>query len=413
MNKIIIKWNDGKWKENLTKKLENPNLSHQEKAYYNRIIRVLEMPNLCEKIWNPIQIILENILLAPFFQGFAHIEIPEIVSEWETFDIFNFDENHIARRPSDSYFLEKSEIKKDSILLRPHTSVMWYYYLVEGKAKEILEKEGEVKALSRGKVYRVDEFDKMHHECFHQIDWLRIVAKEKEIIDQNTLKEILKNTIQALFWENTKFRFNQDTFPYTTDSLEVEVEYKWKWIEVTGAGIVHPSVLEKLGIDSKKYNGWAFGFWIERLAMALKQIPDIRIFWSDDKRILSQWGNLEPYKNISNFPPIYKDISFFTTKDKFIQDEPESRKSGKIELINESDSFDIAGIAREIWGWLIEEVRVIDVFENDKKFWNDKKSVCVKITFRSLEKTLTNDEINITYFQIREKLEKELWYELR
>ncbi len=407
MNKIIIKWNDEKWKETLKKKLENPNLSNQEKAYYNRIVRVLKMPNLCEKPWNPIQIILENILLAPFFQGFAHIEIPEIVSEWETFDVFNFDENHIARRPSDSYFLEKSEIKKDSILLRPHTSVMWYYYLVQGKAKKILEKEEEVKALSWGKVYRVDEFDKMHHECFHQIDWLRIVAKEREIINQNTLKEILKNTIQALFWENTKFRFNQDTFPYTTDSLEVEVEYKWKWIEVTGAGIVHPSVLEKLGIDSEKYNWWAFGFWIERLAMALKQIPDIRIFWSEDKRILSQWGNLDPYKNISNFPPIYKDISFFTTKDKFIQDEPESRKSGKIELINESDSFDIAWIAREVWGLLIEEIRIIDIFEDDKK------SICIRITFRSLEKTLTNDEINIAYFQIREKLEKELWYELR
>ena len=82
--------------------------------------------------------------------------------------------------------------------------------------------------------------------------------------------------------------------------------------------------------------------------MALKQIPDIRIFWSEDKRILSQWGNLEPYKNISNFPPIYKDISFFTTKERFLQDEPESKKSGKIELINESDSFDIAGIAREV-----------------------------------------------------------------
>jgi phenylalanyl-tRNA synthetase alpha chain len=69
--------------------------------------------------------------------------------------------------------------------------------------------------------------------------------------------------------------------------------------------------------------------------MVLKQIPDIRIFWSEDKRILSQWGNLDPYKDISNFPPVYKDISFLSTKDRFIQDEAESKKSGKIELINE------------------------------------------------------------------------------
>lgn len=135
----------------------------------------------------------------------------------------------------------------------------------------------------------MDELDKTHHECFHQIDGLRIVAKDREIIDQNTLKDVLSATIKALFGESVQYRFHADQFPYTLDSLEVEVEYEGQWIEVLGAGIVHPSVLEKLGIDPEKYNGWAFGFGIERLAMPLKKVPDIRIFWSHDPRITAQW----------------------------------------------------------------------------------------------------------------------------
>ena len=113
---------------------------------------------------------------------------------------------------------------------------------------------------------------------------------------------------------------------------------------------MHPDVLDKLGIDSSKYNGWAFGFGIERLVMALKKIPDIRIFRSEDKRITSQWGHLGTYKEVSNFPPVYKDISFLTNKDKFVKDIIESEKSGELELINEADSFDLAGIARDVSG---------------------------------------------------------------
>lgn len=413
MTKITITWDDQKWIDKIKDKIQKESISEKEMAYYNRILRILNMPNLCEVEWNPVNMVVQSIITAPFFQTFDHINSPQIVSEWETFDLFNFPEDHIVRRPSDSYFLNKSEIKKESMLLRPHTSVMRYYYLIEAKARGILEKEGEVKALSWGKTYRVDELDKSHHECFHQIDWLRIVAKDKEIINQDTLKEVLSNTIKALFGEGVNLRFNKDQFPYTTDSLEVEVEYDGKWIEVLGAWIVHPTVFEKLWIDATKYNWRAFGFGIERLAMALKKIPDIRIFWSQDKRITSQRWNFAPYKEVSVFPPVYKDISFFVSKEKFIKDEEEMKKSGKIELVNESDSFEIAGIVRDVAEWLIESVWVIDIFENDKLFGPDAKSVCIRITFRSLERTLTNEEINKIYFEIRIKLEKELWYILR
>lgn len=410
---IAINWRDPERLKFVMDKLNDESISPREKTYYNRILRVMAMPDLSKQAGHPIKIVIDKILNAPFFKEFDYIQSPQFVSEWETFDLFNFPEDHVARRPSDSYFVQKSDVKKESVLLRPHTSVMRYYYLLEANAKKQLEETGEVKALSSGKVYRVDDLDKTHHECFHQIDGLRISAKDKEIIDQNTLKEVLSQTIKALFGENIKYRFNEDHFPYTTDSLETEVEFEWKWLEVLGAWVVHPTVLEKLWIDSSKYNWWAFGFWIDRLVMALKKVPDIRIFWSNDKRITSQWGNLEPYKQVSVFPPVYKDISFFTSKDKFVKNEEEMKKSWEIELLNEADSFDLAWIARDVSGGLIEEVKVIDIFENDAKFGPDRKSATVRITFRSLERTLTNDEINKAYFEIRDKLQNELWYELR
>lgn len=408
-------WTDNEYIKDIEIKLSNPGISEQERAYYSRILRVLAMENLTEQKGHPIQMIVEAITTALFFAGFSRVDTPEIVSEWETFDLFNFPEDHVARRPSDSYFLHKSSIKKESILLRPHTSVMWYYYLLDGGWLQTLEKEGEIKALSSGKVYRVDELDKSHHECFHQIDGLRIVAKDREIIDQNTLKDVLSATIKALFGEQVKYRFNVDSFPYTTDSLEVEVEYEWRWIEVLGAGVVHPSVLEKLGIDSTKYNGWAFGFGIERLAMPLKKVPDIRIFWSKDPRIMSQWGDFKPYKEVSNYPPVFKDISFIADKCAFMWDEKEMEKSGELELTRDTESnfFAITSAIRDVSGDLIEEVKITDMFEDDNKFSPDKKSITIRITFRSLERTLTNEEINVTYFKIREKMEGELEYVLR
>lgn len=397
----------------LEEKLKNSNLNATEKAYYNRILRVTSMPDLTQVKWNPVNMIVEKLTCSDYFKDFTIFSSPEVVKEFETFDLFYFPEDHVARRSSDSYFLQKTNNKDDNLLLRPHTTIMWYHYLVKWEWWEKLKKDGEIKLLSYWKTYRVDELDKNHHECFHQIDWLKISLKEKEIINQDTLKEVLSNTIKSIFGENVEFRFNVDTFPYTTDSLEVEVKNGEKWLEVLWAGVVKWEVLEKLWIDSTKYNWWAFGFGIERLAMALKKIPDIRIFWSDDKRILSQWGNLEtPYKEISQFPPVYKDISMIVEKSKFIIDEKEKNET-KLTRETESNFFAITWIIRDIWDPLIEEVKIIDNFENDKKFGIYKKSITIKIVFRAIDRTLTNEEINKIYFEIRDKLSKELGFELR
>ncbi len=407
--------NDQIWLEKLKNNINNWKISDKEKSYYKRILRVYNMEDLSKEDGHPVKMIIDKISNADFYNWFKCIESPHIVSEFETFDLFNFPEKHVARRPSDSYFINKSSDTKNSMLLRPHTSVMWYHYLLKQWWKEELDKNGEIKALSWWKVYRVDELDKTHHECFHQIDWLKITEKSKEIINQDTLKEVLSSTIKALFWENVEYRFNVDQFPYTIDSLEVEVMYNWKWLEVLWAWVVHPTVLEKLWLDSDKYNWWAFGFWIERLAMAIKWVPDIRIFWSNDSRIKKQWWNFTKYKEVSNYPPVYKDISFISSKNTFLRDLEEEKKSNELELTKEteSDLFALSWIIRDIAWNLIEEVKIIDIYENDTKFWKENKSITIKIVFRSIERTLTDEEINKIYFEIRDKLEKDLWYELR
>ncbi len=413
--KIVLSEKDKEYLVWIESKINNPDTSLKEKSYYKRIFNVLNMPDLSIQEGHPINMVLNKIVEAGFFKDFYHSKSPEIVREWETFDLFNFPKDHVARRPSDTYFLNKSDNPKESVLLRPHTSVMWYYYLIDQWWRDRLFQTWETEALSSGKVYRVDKLDKTHHECFYQIDGLKIVDKEKEILTQDTLKNVLIHTIEALYGKWIEYRFLEDKFPYTVDSLQAEVNYKWKWVEVLWAGIVHPTVLSKLWIDSDKYNWRAFWFWLDRLTMAFKWIPDIRIFWSTDKRITSQWGNLDQYKQISVFPPVYKDISMIVPKNMFLQDKDESEKSWAFELTNDSESnfFAINWTIKDI-GWdLIEEIKIMDLYQNDAKFWAGNESLSIRITFRSIERTLTNEEINKMYFEIRKKIERELSYGLR
>lgn len=407
-----MKHNDQQYLQELEEKIKTSNLDESQEAYYKRILRVCNMPDLTKVKWNPVNMIVDRVICSDYYKDFDIFFSPEVVKEFETFDLFYFPENHVARRPSDSYFLCKTQDRDKNLLLRPHTTVMWYHYL-KNEWLQKLKNNWEIKVLSYWKTYRVDELDKTHHECFHQIDGLKIALKEKEIINQDTLKDVLSHTIKALFWEKVEYRFNIDSFPYTTDSLEVEVKNWDKWLEVLWAWVVKWEVLEKLWIDSNLYNWWAFWFGIERLAMALKKIPDIRIFWSQDKRVLDQWWDLEaPYKEISQFPPVYKDISMIVPKESFIIDKNELEEI-KLTRETESNFFAITWIIRDIWDPLIEEVKIIDVFENDEKFGKNNKSITINIIFRSIERTLTNEEINTIYFQIRDKLEKNLWYELR
>jgi phenylalanyl-tRNA synthetase alpha chain len=159
-------------------------------------------------------------------------------------------------------------------------------------------------------------------------------------------------------------------------------------MEITGAGLVHQQVLLNFGLDPKIYNGWAFAFGIERLAMIKMEIPDIRIFWSPDPRIASQFKDINSkYKEVSKYPAIARDISFIIDKS-----------------INLNNYYELV---RDEADNLIEEVKLVDQYENDEKFGKEKKSYTFHIVYRSLEKTLTDEEVNKIHDKITEKTKQE------
>jgi len=173
----------------------------------------------------------------------------------------------------------------------------------------------------------------------------------------------------------------------------MDIKFNGNWLEVNGAGLVNPVVLEKFGLDPEVYNGWAFGFG-ERLVMIKMEIPDIRILWSNDERITSQFKDINSkFKEVSKFPATIRDISFIINKD--------------VSLNNYYE------IVRDYADNLIEEVKLLDEYENEEKFGKDKKSYTFRIVYRSSERTLTNEEINKIQTEIRTKTEKELGALLR
>ena len=147
-----------------------------------------------------------------------------------------------------------------------------------------------------GDVYRKDEVDRTHYPAFHQMEGVRIfdmdahlntkdVAKAKQIAEQD-LKEVLENLARHIFGD-VKMRWNGDYFPFTDPSFELEILYNNEWLEILGCGVIFDGVMKNAGRDVTKQCGWAFGLGLERWAMKLFEIDDIRLFWSKDPRFIS------------------------------------------------------------------------------------------------------------------------------
>ncbi len=386
------------WKDeiifNEIKEMISTITDEKEKARLMRLLRIYTMPNLSEIEWHPIKQIIDRITKASIYEWFDRVFAPEVVSIEQTFDNFNFPKDHVARKKSDTYYIQWDEWAKDSLILRPHISVMRDSYLKQPQVLEKLRTEWAVSALSRGKVYRVDDVDATHHQVFHQIDGLRIVEKAKHIITKDDLKNVLIENVKALFWNEITYQIRDDHFPYTENSMEIDVLYNGQWLEILGSGTVHPNVLQSLWLDPEKYNWRAFGIWVERIAMPVKNIPDIRIFWSEDSRITTQRGTLEKqYEEVSKFPASSRDFSII--------------------IPNSYDEREITELMRDNWQELIEKIEKTSEWDGQGKFWPDHKSVSYRITFRSIDRTLTNDEVNLMYFTMREKINSELWLTLR
>lgn len=348
-----------------------------------RIQRLLSLPDLSRKENSPIKFLIDKIVAISEFKNFDIIEIPEIVSVRDNFDLLNAPADHPSRQETDTYFLNKDYV------LRTQTTVMWPFYLQRPEVVKQLEQAGEIGLLSFGKVYRKDEIDRSHFPIFHQIDGLYICKIKDKEIGMKELQDVLSMIAKNLYGDKVNYRFLEDTFPFTDPSTQIEIQQDDKWLEIVGAGVVHKQVLRNLNIDPEVYNGWAFGFGIERLAMVKMGIPDIRIFWSEDPRITSQFKDINSqYKEVSKFPMTYRDISFIIDKSTSLNNYYE--------------------IIRDCAGNLVEAVETLDKYENEEKFGKDKISYTFRIVYRSPERTLTNEEINIIQDTIRTRTVQDL-----
>ena len=352
-----------------------------------RIKRYLSMPDLSRTPGSPLCEMVQSILSIADFKNLDVIQVPEIVPADISFDLFDFPADHPARSHSDTYYVD------DKNILRTHTTVMWYYHMRDESVKKRMAANEPVGAFCFGKVYRKDEIDRRHMNVFHQIDGWYLAPKEKQTIGEENLKKVLSDIAKAIFGQNVKYRFNPDTFPYTNPSLEMEIEMYGKWVEGNGCGVVKGSVLEKFGIDSSKWTGWAFGFGLERLAILSMDLPDIRLLWSNDPRVTKQLKLGQKFIEVSKFPPITRDISFIVNDD-FVP----------------NNYFDLI---RDIGGDLVEQVELLDKYQDEKKFGSGKVSYTYRVVYRSPERTLKTDEVEPLQSKLYEQTKEVYGAQLR
>ncbi len=217
--------------------------------------------------------------------GFEVVSGPEVETDEYNFEMLNIPKNHPAREMQDTLYFN------ESMLLRTHTSPVQIRHMLANSTK------GPLRLISPGKVYRKDDDDATHSHQFMQIEGLVV----DEGISLAHLKGVLENVIKAIFGEERQVRLRSSFFPFTEPSVEVDMDcFKCNgsgcnickgtgFVEVLGAGMVHPKVLENVGYDTEKYTGFAFGFGVERFCMLKYEISDIREFYRNDFRFLSQF----------------------------------------------------------------------------------------------------------------------------
>ena len=223
--------------------------------------------------------------------GFSVSDGPEIETDFYNFTALNFPANHPAREMQDTFFIEKGagEIQ-DDVLLRTHTSNVQIRLMQHQKPP--------IRSVMPGRVYRNEAISARAHCLFHQVEGLYV----DEQVSFKDLKDTLYHFAKEMFGKDTKVRFRPSYFPFTEPSAEMDITCLLckgdgcnvckgaGWVEIAGAGMVDPNVLENVGIDSKKYNGFAFGMGIERITMLKYQIKDLRLFTENDVRFLKQFN---------------------------------------------------------------------------------------------------------------------------
>jgi phenylalanyl-tRNA synthetase alpha chain len=214
--------------------------------------------------------------------GFKSVNGTEISTEKICFDALNIPKYHPSRSKTDTFFLKKKQDKKNNYLLRTHTSTV--------QIQTMMNSIPPIQIKTFGKCFRRDSSDKTHQPNFHQIEVLYI-NKKVSIAD---LKSIINYVLNGLFGKKFQIRIRHSFFPFTSPSFEVDLKIKSlkkkeEWIEIMGCGMVDVKVLKFVNYDSRKWSGFALGIGIERIAMILHEIKDIRHFYENDLRFLNQF----------------------------------------------------------------------------------------------------------------------------
>ena len=286
--------------------------------------------------------IIKNVIikylktLDKFKNIITYDDLSPFVSVKNNFDLLRIPLQHPSRSRSDTYYVDNETV------LRTHTSA---------HQNELFER-GYKSFIVTGDVYRKDEVDRYHYPVFHQMECVHIVDDDIDL--EVDLKSTLSGLIEHLF-PGKEYRFNSDYFPFTEPSFEMEVKFGDKWLEILGCGIIHTDILNTHGINK----GWAFGFGLERIAMILFNIPDIRLFWTNDDKFTSQFkeGQLVEFKPYSKLDPIDRDISFWIPEVDIIDTE--------YCVWNNLNEF--YQLVREVCGDNIENITLYDKFFHTKK----------------------------------------------
>jgi phenylalanyl-tRNA synthetase alpha chain len=225
---------------------------------------------------HPVTRTLERIISIFAQLGYSVAEGPEIEDDWHNFEALNFPAHHPARAMHDTFYFP------DGRLLRTHTSPV--------QIRSMQGRQPPVRIIAPGKVYRSDS-DQTHSPMFHQVEGL-LVDEQASFAD---LKGTLAAFVRAFFGRDFTMRFRPSYFPFTEPSAEVDIRWDAedgsdRWLEVLGAGMVHPKVLENCGIDPERYTGFAFGLGVERFAMLRYGVTDLRAFFENDVRFLKQFA---------------------------------------------------------------------------------------------------------------------------
>ncbi|KAF9464710.1 hypothetical protein BDZ94DRAFT_461390 [Collybia nuda] len=368
-------------------------------------------------------------LIESHYPDFTHLSsFSPLVTPYKNFDELSFPPDHPGRAVTDSYYINRG------MMLRTHTS-----------AHEVeVFRRGDTKWLLTADVYRRDEIDGSHYPVFHQMEGACIFdaneASMKEVEGDNArlAQQLARSNIiiedtphispsnppqpthdprhSRIVAENLKLSLNtlmlklfggvagastenplrvrwiEAYFPFTSPSFEVEVFFQGKWLEILGSGVVRQATLDTANVPGKI--GWAFGLGLERIAMILYSIPDIRLFWSTDARFISQFeeGKITTFTPYSKYPSCFKDVSFWSPQN---------------EALHENDFCDLV---RDVAGDIVEDVKEIDRFVHPK---TERTSLCFRINYRSMDRSLSNDEVNDIQAQVVTRLKDQFGVEIR